>query len=187
MASDNLRHEPVTMMFTERVKLDKTDEYEAWTKGVLDHVKEFTGYSGSDVIRPEESSLQEYITLIRFDTCLNLKTWRESASLAKWHQKLPELLIGDPHIQEASGLELWFDRPDTPQQLKEPPFWKQVIIGVICVYPLIMFLNWTLVPIMEEFPKELSILVNVIILSSLLTYPVMPWVTRYFRTWLYPK
>ena len=79
MASDNLRHEPVTMMFTERVKLDKTDEYEAWTKGVLDHVKEFTGYSGSDVIRPEESSLQEYITLIRFDTCLNLKTWRESA------------------------------------------------------------------------------------------------------------
>ena len=86
-----------------------------------------------------------------------------------------------------SGLELWFDRPDTPQQLKEPPFWKQVIIGVICVYPLVMFLNWTLVPIMEEFPKELSILVNVIILSSLLTYPVMPWVTRYLRTWLYPK
>ncbi len=187
MASDNLRHEPVTMMFTERVKLDKTDKYEAWTKGVLDHVKEFTGYLGSDVIRPEESSLQEYITLIRFDTCLNLKTWRESASLAEWQQKLPDLLIGNPHKQEASGLELWFDKPDTPQKLKEPPFWKQVIIGVICVYPLVMFLNWTLVPIMEEFPRELSILVNVIILSSLLTYPVMPWVTRYLRIWLYPK
>ncbi len=187
MASDNLRNEPVTMMFTERVKLDKINEYEAWTRGVLGNVKEFTGYLGSDVIRPEESSLQEYITLIRFDTCLNLKTWRESASLADLQLKLPYLLIGTPDNQEASGLELWFDRPETAQMLKEPPFWKQVIIGVICVYPLVLFLNWTLVPVMTEFPKELSILVNVVILSSLLTYPVMPWVTRYLRTWLYPK
>ena len=187
MAKDNLRNEPVTMMFTERVKLDKTDDYEAWSSGVLGSVRQFTGFLGADVIRPEESSLQEYITLVRFDTCLNLKAWRDSASLADWQQKLPELLIGNPHKQEASGLELWFDRPDTPQKLKEPPFWKQVIVGVICVYPLVLLLNLLLGPPMDGFPRETAILVNVVILSSLLTYPVMPWVTRYLRAWLYPK
>ncbi len=187
MANQNLRNEPVTMMFTERIKLDKTDQYEAWSKGVLDSVKEFEGYLGSDVIRPEESSLQEYITLVRFDSCIHLKEWRESSSLATWQNKLPEFLIGDPHHQESSGLDLWFDRPDTPQKFREPPFWKQVIIGVICVYPLVLFLSWTVTPIMKEFPREFAILVNVVILSSLLTYPVMPWVTRQLRAWLYPK
>jgi len=187
VASDNLRNEPVTMMFTERVKLDKTKEYETWSEGVLGGVREFTGYLGADVIRPEESSLQEYITLVRFDTCLNLKAWRESQNLADWQKKLPELLVGDPHKQEASGLELWFDRPTTPQKLKEPPFWKQVIIGVICVYPLVLLLNWLLGPPMDVFPREIATLVNVVILSSLLTYPVMPWVTRLLRAWLYPK
>ena len=187
MTSDKLRNEPVTMMFTESVKLGKTSEYETWSEGVLGGAKEFKGYLGSDVIRPEESSLQEYITLVRFDTCLNLKAWRESVSLADWQKKLPEMLIGSPHKQEASGLDLWFNRPNTPQKLKEPPFWKQVIIGVICVYPLVMLLNWLLGPPMNAFPREIAILVNVVILSSLLTYPVMPWITRLLRVWLYPK
>ncbi len=187
MTIESLRSQPVTIMFTERVKRRKVTEYETWSRGVLESVKEFTGYLGSDVIRPEESSLQEYITLIRFDSCLNLKTWRESSSLAEWKNKLSELLVGDPHQQEASGLDLWFDRPDTPQKLKEPPYWKQVVIGVICVYPLVLLLSWLLGPILAEFPREIAILVNVIILSSLLTYPVMPWVTRLLRTWLYPK
>ena len=187
MSTNTLRNEPITMMFTERVKLDRIDEYEAWSRGVLDSVKEFTGYLGADVIRPEESSLQEYITLVRFDSCINLKKWRESSSLTTWRNKLSNLLIGDSHHQESSGLELWFDRPVTPQKFKQPPFWKQVIIGVICVYPLVLFLNGVLTPVMAEFPREFAILVNVVILSSLLTYPVMPWVTRLLRTWLYPK
>jgi antibiotic biosynthesis monooxygenase (ABM) superfamily enzyme len=187
MTTSSLRSEPVTMMFTERVKREKIAEYETWSRDVLESVKGFAGYLGADVIRPEESSLQEYITLIRFDSCLNLKAWRESSSLAEWHNNLTELLVGDPHKQEASGLELWFDRPDTPQKLKEPPYWKQVVIGVICVYPLVLLLTWLLGPPMSVFPREIAILVNVVILSSLLTYPVMPWVTRFLRTWLYPK
>jgi antibiotic biosynthesis monooxygenase (ABM) superfamily enzyme len=187
MTTESLRTQPVTMMFTERVKREKVTEYETWSRGVLGSVKDFTGYLGSDVIRPEESSLQEYITLIRFDSCLNLKTWRNSSSLADWKSKLSELLVSDPHQQEASGLDLWFDRSDTPQRMKEPPYWKQVVIGVICVYPLVQLLSWLLGPILAEIRKEIATLVNVTILSSLLIYPVMPWVTRLLRTWLYPK
>ena len=152
MTTRNLRSEPVTMMFTERIKREKIAEYESWSRGVLESVKDFTGYLGADVIRPEESSLQEYITLIRFDSCFNLRAWRESASLAEWQQKLTPLLVADAHKQEASGLELWFDRPDTPQKLKEPPYWKQVLVGIVCVYPLVLLLTWLLGPPMAEFP-----------------------------------
>lgn len=102
-------------------------------------------------------------------------------------RKLPNLLIGDSHNQECTGLDFWFDRPNTAQRLKDPPFWKQVAIGVICVYPLVLLLNWALGPVTGGFPREIALLINVVILSALLTYPVMPWVTRLLRAWLYPN
>ncbi len=107
--------------------------------------------------------------------------------MAKRLEKLPNLLITDSHAQECVGLELWFDRPNISQRLKEPPFWKQVVIGIICVYPLILLLSWALAPVTGGFPSSIALLLNVVILSAMLTYPVMPWVTRRLRPWLYPK
>jgi antibiotic biosynthesis monooxygenase (ABM) superfamily enzyme len=187
LSPGTLRNEPVTTMFTELVKPDKTDEFEAWSTGIHGDIKQFPGFLGVDVIRPDESNHPEYITLVKFDNCENLMRWKESPNLAKWLEKLLNLLISDSHAQECAGLDLWFDRPNIPQKLKEPPFWKQVAIGVICVYPLIMLLRWALEPVTGGLPGSIALLLNEVILSALLTYPVMPWVTRLLRPWLYPK
>ncbi len=140
-----------------------------------------------DMIRPKESSCPEYITLVKFDSCENLIRWKESPILAKWLEKLPDLVVGDSLTQERVGLEPWFDRPGIPQRLKEPPIWKQVFIGVICVYPLILLLNLVLAPLTGGLPGKLALLLNVVFLSTFLAYPVMPWVTGLLKTWLYPK
>ncbi len=187
MTTVTSRNEPVTTMFTDRIKPDKTDEYEAWSTGIHGDAKQFPGFLSVDVIRPKESSHPEYITLVKFNNCENLMKWKESSNLAKWLEKLPNLLIGDSHAQECVGLELWFDRPNIPKRLKEPPFWKRVVIGVICVYPLILLLSWALAPVTGGVPNRIALLLNVVILSALLTYPVMPWVTRLLRPWLYPR
>ena len=137
-----------------------------------------------DVIRPGDSSNPEYTTLVKFDNCENLKQWNESEILDEWLEKLPDLLIGSSYAQKAEGLELWFDRPNSPI---EPPYWKRVVIGVVCVYPLVILLNWALAPVTSHFHDKISLLLNVTVLSGLLTFPVMPWVTRQLRFWLYPK
>ncbi len=174
-------------MFTDRVRPDKVNEYEAWSTSIHREIKKFPGFLSVDVIRPDDSSHLEYITLVKFDSCENLKRWRDSPIMAERLGKLPDLLVGDPHAQECVGLELWFDRPSVSRRLKEPPFWKQVIVGVVCVYPLVLLLRWALGPVTGGFPWAIALLINVIILSALLTYPVMPWVTRLLRPWLYPK
>ena len=187
VTTDTLRNEPVTTMFTDRIKPDKTDEYEAWSTGIHGDAMQFPGFLSVDVIRPKASSHPEYITLVKFDNCENLKRWKESPNFAEWLEKLPCLLVGNTHAQECTGLELWFDRPNISQRLKDPPFWKQVLIGVICVYPLLLLLRWALGPVTGAFLSGIALLLNVVILSTLLTYPVMPWVTRLLRPWLYPK
>ncbi len=73
------------------------------------------------------------------------------------------------------------------KRVNEPPFWKRVIICVICVYPLIVLLRLALAPVTGGLPWGVALLPNVVILSALLTYPVFPWVTRLLRPWLYPK
>jgi len=187
LTTNALLNEPVTTMFTDRVKPGKTAEYDAWSAGINGDVKRFPGFVSVDVIRPEDGDHLEYITLVKFDSCENLKRWKESPNLAKWMKKLPNLLAGSSRTQERVGLELWFDRPSSSQSLKEPPFWKRVVIGLVCVYPLILFLRWALEPLTAGFPSRVALLFQVVVLSSLLTYPVMPWVTRLLRPWLYPK
>ena len=187
MTINSLRNEPVTTMFTDRVKPDKINEYEAWSKGINGDAKKFSGFLSVDVIRPEKNNYPEYITLVKFNSYENLMQWKESSNLTKWLVKLPELLISDTHAQECVGLDLWFDRPNVSKKFNDPPFWKQVIIGVICVYPLILLLNWALGPVTEGIPSKIGLLLNVFILSILLTYPVMPLMTRLLRQWLYPN
>ncbi len=187
MTTDTLRNEPITTMFADRVKPDKTEEYEAWSTSINACAKAFPGFLGVDVIRPDEGNHPEYITLVKFDNCENLRKWKDSPSLTACRKELPDLLVSDSIAKECEGLELWFDRPTTSRDLKEPPFWKQVIIGVVCVYPLVLLLNWGLGPVTQDIPREFAALINVIILSCLLTYPVMPWVTRLLRAWLYPR
>ena len=182
-----LRNEPVTTMYTALVKPDKVTEFKVWLAGVNGAVKRRPGFVSVDVITSKDGELPEFITLVKFDRCENLKSWNESSELAIWIEQLPKFLATPSHMQECVGLELWFDRPTSNVPLPQPPYWKRVAIGVMCVYPLVIFLGWALTPITQYLPSQLGLLVNVMTLSSLLTYPVMPTATRLLRSWLYPK
>ena len=182
----DLSDEPVTTMYTALVKPDKVSEFKVWLAGVNGAAKRRPGFISVDVITSQHGELPEYITLLKFDRCENLKSWNESPELATWIEQLPKFLATPSHMQERVGLELWFDRPTTNVPLPQPPYWKRVVIGVICVYPLVIFLGWALSPVTQHLPSKLGLFLNVITLSSLLTYPVMPTATRLLRSWLYP-
>lgn len=182
----DLLHEPVTVMFTEYVRPDRIEDFEQWSAGVHSDARQSSGFISVDVIRPTSGDVFEYTTLMKFDSYENLKRWSDSASLAHWMEQLPALLIVKTQPQSSVGMQLWFDRPGTPHPLIKPPFWKSSVVGVISVYPLVVLLNWGLAPVTQAFPEKIALLVNVIVLSALLTYPVMPWVTRLLRGWLFP-
>jgi antibiotic biosynthesis monooxygenase (ABM) superfamily enzyme len=62
-----------------------------------------------------------------------------------------------------------------------------VILGVLAVYPLILLANWLLDPFLKGFHPLVSLFISVLFVSALLTYPVMPWLTRLLNFWLYPS
>lgn len=178
--------DPVTEVISEVVQRDKIEAYENWVKGINQAVKEFTGFLGVDVIRPRDPANLEYVVIVRFDTCANLKSWKSSATCRQWMEKSQGMQSRGTHLQEANGLELWFTLPTKAQQ-SSPAYYKLVVVGILAVYPLVILSNLLIGPLVSELPYLVAVFISVVAISMLITYPVMPWLTRLLSFWLYPK
>ena len=179
--------QPITLVISEVVEPDLIEDYEEWTKGVNHAAQQFEGFVGVEVIRPRDRQYPEYVVIVKFDNYIHYKDWIDSEIYQQWMQKSDQFIAKRSLQYQRSGLELWFSLPRGSLNIPQPAYYKQVIIGVISVYPLILLANWTLAPFLQGFPTFLSILISVIIVSALLTYPVMPYLTHILNFWLYPR
>jgi antibiotic biosynthesis monooxygenase (ABM) superfamily enzyme len=182
----NEDEDPITIMFVDKVKPEKIKHYENWLNGIHGDMKSAVGFMDVAVIRLGESSYTEYTVLIKFDNYFNLAAWRESEAEDMWLSKHADLVQETASMQQTSGLDIWFNRPNKAGSQKSA-YWKQVALGVTIVYPMILILNILLSPITDHLSFNLSLLLNVVVMSALLTYPVMPLASKLLDNWLYPK
>lgn len=182
---------PVTLVISEVVDLSQLPAYEAWTKGINHDARQFEGFLGVDVIRPRDHDHPEYVVIVKFETYECLRCWLVSPTYRDWMNQSSGLIAARSQQQLPSGLELWFTLPHAPSErrspLSSPPYYKQVVLGVLAVYPLILLANGLLGPLLAGLPPLLGLFVSVVFVSALLSYPVMPWLSKRLAFWLYPK
>jgi antibiotic biosynthesis monooxygenase (ABM) superfamily enzyme len=201
----NLAHDqedgPITVIVTRTVKKGRIKEFEDWMDGIVHESLKFEGHLGVDIIRPIEESKPEYVIIFRFNTLNNLLKWERSQARKDWLEKSKELVEGEDKVQKFTGLEFWFtprsaSRTESEANNNEalsqpvnlpPPRYKMAIVTSGIVFVL---LN-TLIPQIEllttPLPLLLSSLLGVIIMVFLMTYLIMPSITRLLKPWLYKK
>lgn len=123
--------------------------------------------------------------IFRFDNYDNLKAWIKSRDRQYWLSQAQHLVQSEPHVQQLNGLEAWFSLPGKP--LKTPPRYKTALLTWAVVYVLINLLNSFLTPLLGNLPPLIISLVISVTMVILLTYIVMPRLTRLFSFWLYGK
>jgi len=179
---------PITLVISEVVEPGRLQEYEAWTKGINQAVQQFEGCLGVETIRPRDHDYPEYVVIVKFDQYVNFRHWLASSTYKKWMEKSSNLVAVRSRQQLPSGLEMWFTLPkNSMRKMPQPAYYKQVILGVITVYPLILVANVVIGPFLKGLPPLLGLLISVTFVSALLTYPVMPWLTKLLSFWLYPS
>lgn len=179
---------PVTVSVARKIKPGREHDYEAWIKGVSIDAAKYPGHQGISVIRPSQNSSQgakgEYVLIYRFDSYEHGRTWEESDVRAFWMAKLDGMAVGDATYKKVTGLEFWFDLPAVPAAARPAPH-KMAMILVVTVFLLVYPMQAFVGPLMGEFPLWLRVFCVVVFQVLMLTYVVMPWVTKLLKSWLY--
>jgi antibiotic biosynthesis monooxygenase (ABM) superfamily enzyme len=180
--SDRRRsREPATAVFARRVKPGRAAQYENLARKMVDTSKAFRGHLGATVLHEEDSP--DYTVLYSFTDRPSLQAWldsperrellRQADLLAEQHVRLPPL----------TGLETWFALPHRAT-IKPPPRWKMWLVSLVAIYPLVVAFQATIVPTIKTWPLPVRSAVLPLTLLTLMTFVVMPVVTRVVQPWL---
>ncbi|MEQ8717898.1 MAG: antibiotic biosynthesis monooxygenase [Acidimicrobiales bacterium] len=162
---------------------DRLADFERWENDINTAVARFDGYLGAEVFPPRGGDDFEYVTVIHFDTPEHLEDWENSEECHGW-LAAAEDFIERTETRTAQGIELWFSLPRR-QGTGHPPLWKSVLVSSVAVYALLLGLDEVLAPLIDGLPDRLSLAISVLVLSALLTWPVLPYLTRTLSGWLY--
>jgi uncharacterized protein len=176
---------PVTICILSRAKPGKEQEFEEVVSSMIASAMEFTGHLGTSIFRPTDTDSQEYRIIFKFDKITNLQRWEESEVRQRWLELLKPLSQGTANIEKLTGLETWFTLPGK-KAIIPPPRYKMAFITWLAIFVLINIINILFAAILNPLPPLIRTLVMTACLVSLMTYVVMPQMTKLFYNWLYP-
>lgn len=145
---------------------------------------ECPGYVAAQVTEPETSDGTTWHVSVGFEDEASLAAWRATPEWARLSKEAEALTLGAPRVEQVNGLESWFQLPSR-SGTAPPPKWKTAIVSGIGIYPLLLILPSAMAPIGQILPSWLATAIGVALMSPLITWVVMPTVTRIFRGWLY--
>jgi antibiotic biosynthesis monooxygenase (ABM) superfamily enzyme len=173
--------EPVTVTVARRVAVGREGEFEQWYDGIIGSASRFPGFLGSGVLRPHTVE-QDWHVVYRFADPQALERWETSPERAEWLRKADDL-ARETGVARVSGLETWFALPGLTAPA--PPRWKMFLVTLTAIVPLVLLMNLTVLPLLSDWPLVARTLVFSGSLTGLMTWLVMPRITRLFRRFLY--
>jgi antibiotic biosynthesis monooxygenase (ABM) superfamily enzyme len=176
---------PVTTTVTRRVKPGHEAAYEAFLAGISGAARAFPGYLGVEVFRPAPGGDDEYRIVYRFDSVAHLRAWLDSAEHAAWLARAEPHVAGPIRTQVLTGLEGWFTLPAQPGASPPPPY-KMALVTWVTIFPLITLVVAVSAPLVGGWPLVARLAVTTGVTVPLMTWVVMPRVTRLLHRWLYP-
>jgi antibiotic biosynthesis monooxygenase (ABM) superfamily enzyme len=179
------RPESVTAVIRHHVRAESVAAYEQWLKRIVPIAERFPGHRGVHVIRPAPGSTLYTVTL-RFDSLPHAEDWFQSAARQTLLSEVMPLLSRDEQRQTVTGLEFWF-HPEPGQ--KPARRYKQFLLTLSVIFPLTMLVpipvHWLaqwLPWLGNTFLEHLAVAAVVV---GLMTYVLMPRITRLAARWLY--
>jgi uncharacterized protein len=179
-------HGPVTTTVTRRVKPGHEPFYDQFLAGINAAASQFPGHLGVEVFRPESATAGDYRIVYRFDNGEHLRAWLDSDERAAWLERAEPHVIGPTRTRFVTGLETWFTLPDRPGAPPPPPY-KMALLTWLTIFPLITLVVIALDPLLEKLDLVPRLAVTTAVTVPIMTWLVMPRITRLLRSWLYPS
>ncbi|MBW4655545.1 MAG: hypothetical protein KME20_21270 [Kaiparowitsia implicata GSE-PSE-MK54-09C] len=179
--------------------------FRLWHARLAKTAQKFEGYIRADLCPPVVNSRLGWVPLLparsanqpikwyamtHFDSPESLNRWINSPEREQLIESGRTIFSTYQFKSFATGLEGWFSNKSGSEHLGlGPPAWKQNLAVVLGLYPVVMVqtLLFSAVGIMQGWTLSSAMLVNNLITSSLLTWLIMPLVTKGLSFWLRPS
>lgn len=182
LASDDAADPPVAMVFAHRIAKDRVDDYLRWRRRVIAAQAHFPGYLATDFFKPHGKQ-DEWIDIVRYASSAGLAVWMGSKERLALLKEL-EPIVESMHAHQVTGLEGWFAlNRETGATHNVPASWKQALAVLFALYPTVMVLDF-LTPLWRSLSLPVQMLISNILSVALLTWLVMPAVSRLLDFWL---
>jgi uncharacterized protein len=177
--------EPITVFTSRTVKPGSEKRFEEAMHDFITGSLQMGGQLGMSVMRPVEGSgSREYGILQRFRDEQSRDIFYSSDLYQKWEAIEESLIEGGAKHQNLSGLETWFVNPGQ-RTVVPPPKWKMALVTIMGVWPASIIVPWILGPLIVDLYWLLQALLVAIGIVFLLTWVIMPALTRILKPWLY--
>lgn len=178
---------PVTTVVTRRVRPDRRAAYEDWLRRLLHDAESLDGYLGAKVQRPTEGTDDpRYTSVFRFATLDHLRRFEASELRALYLHEVRDLVEADAIWTTHTGLEMWFEAP-AGTVVPQPVRWRMALVLGSVVYLLVLLFGSVAGLVLGEVPYPLRLALVIAVEITLMTYLILPWLTRRLAGWIYPS
>ena len=173
------------------VSKSKQTAFRQWHQSLVLSMQKAEGYIQIDSPEPLEckNGVLKWYSVMHFDSPDHLNDWLNSCDRKELMKTGQQFFETYRFKSFTTGLEGWFsNQSGTEMTSLGPSAWKQALIVVLGLYPVV-FLQSKLfesLGVMQSWSFANSMIVNLFITTIILTWFVMPQITRPLGFWLKP-
>jgi antibiotic biosynthesis monooxygenase (ABM) superfamily enzyme len=171
-------------VFAYRIREDKREVFEDWRRRIFAEMQRWEGFLGTESFDALEAGEPEFIVVVRFDSREHLDAWLKSPVRKAFIREMRAYVDDFAVRRIGSGFEGWFD---TSREIAPPARWRQALLILSALFPVIMTMRHVLAPLFHVMPMPAAFLVLLACDIAILTYGVMPHYTRAMNFWLRPR
>jgi antibiotic biosynthesis monooxygenase (ABM) superfamily enzyme len=181
-----IHNDSVTVVVSRRVKSGCESQYENWLKRLLEEAKSMKGYMGAAVQKPAPGTT-EYTSVFRFDSVENLRKFEESEIRTRYLREVVDYVEADAIWKKFSGLEFWFS-PPTGTIVPQPSRFRMALVLIVVVYGLVISIGQLVSTLVGDIiPSYVRLFITISIEIFLMTFILMPRLTKLLAKWIYPS
>jgi uncharacterized protein len=177
----------VTAIVTRHVKPGHEAAYEAALAALQADGAQIDGYLGATTQRPTPgAAVPVYTSVIHFASVAQLRAFERSERRAAFAAAVAPHVMADAAWAEQTGLEFWFS-PPAGTVVPQPVRWRMALLMVVVVYSLVALVGGAVATLWPQGPSALRLLLTITLEVVLMTWWLMPLLTRRLARWIYPS
>jgi antibiotic biosynthesis monooxygenase (ABM) superfamily enzyme len=173
------RTEPVTAVSSFRVHPGHEDEFDEFQARLDAAVARWPGFLRVERFEPVHGVQEETVVVFSFDTREHLDAWLRSDERRDLLAAADRHVAGDRTVNFVGGFGGWFESAGGPVKR-----WKQMLIVLLALVPITLGLTWLRLHLVPDLAWPVAGVISNVIGVALLTWVLMPALTRLFDDWL---